>query len=406
MSQTYTDDVLSSAMVGKRCHIAMLTRIFSDNGGLELYTHRLIEGLLNKGFTITVICEHSHSQLTHNNLSVVQIASARKGSTKSERLDFYFHEFSNKLKELGPFDVVHSQHIAAQNVDIAHFHNHTVHRIIQNGKFWESFLNRMKLRYAANFKKRDHYDKYLASKAKVLIFPSSICKKDYESAYKLLSFRSEASHMVAYPGASLCFQKSAVDKSFSCNTSGENKDGFTFLFVGRGYRTKGLDVLLEACSMLTRKGIKYRLMIAGLKAKAHDKFRLNVLGISKYVQYLGFEKNMQRLYSKANAIVQPSRYETFGMSVLQGMEYGLAPIVSRVSGCSEILSHGQNALILENHLSASELATLMERLIEKPDFARVLSDQAVQTSNNFSWSNTASVVESAYDQVLQKQTTN
>jgi len=185
--------------------IAMVTRIFSGSGGLELYTHNLVEGLLARGHQVTVICEENHSELVHENLTVRQFAAPPKKFSKGERLDYYFVQVSQKIRDLGHFDVVHSQHLAIENADVAHFHNHTIRGMIKRARLWERCVREFKLKVIPGYIKRDKYDQLSALTGKVLMFPSLACKNDFEETYNLPMFRDLASHIVAYPGASLKF---------------------------------------------------------------------------------------------------------------------------------------------------------------------------------------------------------
>ena len=64
------DETLSLISVEGR-HVAMLTRWFSREGGLELYCHRLVEELLDRGVRVSVVCEENKSDFDHENLAVI-----------------------------------------------------------------------------------------------------------------------------------------------------------------------------------------------------------------------------------------------------------------------------------------------------------------------------------------------
>jgi len=377
----------------------MVTRIFSPRGGLELYAHCLVEGLLSAGHEVTVVCEEKHSELVHKNLKVVQFSGPGKNLDKGQRLEFYFDKVSKLLGELGPFDIIHSQHLAVENVDVAHFHDHTVAKLTRNGRPWENFVNAAKAKFSNNYKKRFAFDKLLASQAKVLMFPSLICQRDFEETYDLLSFRSAESHLVAYPGCSTTFTE-ATNKSDLRASEGNPPPVRTFLFVGRGYRKKGLDVLLRACSELAQRGVSFKLLLAGIRLNSVTKLQINAFGIAEYVEELGFVEKMSPVYKRAQVIVQPSRYEPFGMAVVQAMKHGLVPIVSEVSGVSEVLRSGHDSLILKNHLDHNELADLMNLLAKDVVLLERLNSHVGETSSRFSWENTLRVTEEAYKLAL------
>ncbi len=70
------------------------------------------------------------------------------------------------------------------------------------------------------------------------------------------------------------------------------------------------------------------------------------------MKFLGRVFDLAELYANCDIIVQPSRYETFGMAVLEAMQYHVVPVVSKKCGISEILTDDVNAIILDDHLSA------------------------------------------------------
>jgi len=386
---------------------AILVRNFAKSGGLELYAYKLIKGLLAYGLDITVICEQAKVQLAHERLKVVEVPHHKTGASKARQLEHYCKEFSSALDRLGPFEIVHSHHVGATPVNVVTFHNHTVFRIEECGKSIEAEINKFKLLFRSDYKLRQDMDARLTKSAEVLIFPSKVCKQDYVKHYHL---NRPASLVVAYPGWQLG-EDSKIEKINSAdnqpilpvNFPADHDKNRTIIFVGRGYRKKGLDVLLSACSLLQRNNYSFKLLIAGLNEKAIDRLRLYCLGLNKCVSYLGFQKNMNSLYEAASIIVSPSRLEPFGMAVLQGMSYGLVPVVSKVSGVAELLSHDKDALIIENHLDAAELAKKLAYLLDNEDQLNRLSKQAQAKAKTINWQTTVDTTLAAYRQIFHKK---
>ena len=175
---------------------------------------------------------------------------------------------------------------------------------------------------------------------------------DYSRHYK---FDPQAIAFV-HPGANLPSDSEGAHSLDSQSAPTPAGDTFNFLFVGKGYRKKGLDILLAACALLKRKTPHFKLSIAGLRQKPLSKIHLSILGVEKQVQYLGFQKDMNAVYKNAQSIILPSRIEPFGMAPIEGMLRGLVPIVSQVCGVAEVLSDDLDSLILKNHLSPEELS--------------------------------------------------
>ena len=391
-----------------KVRVAMLVRNFSQSGGLELYAYEVIKGLLEHGINITVICENANAELKHEKLKVVQIPGHSKASpSKAERILHYFQEFSSAITKHGPFDIVHSHHVGAAPVDVVTFHNHTVFRIEDCGKPAEIELNKFKLLFRSDYKLRQEMDSKLTQQATALIFPSVVCKQDFMKYYQLDKLRNIASLIVAYPGWQLPQNNLPTGKLPAVKQNSDllstDKKMTTMIFVGRGYRKKGLDVLLLACRILKSKNYSFKLLIAGLAGKPFDLLRLKMWGLSDCVSYLGFCQDMERVYQAGSIIVMPSRVEPFGMSTLQGMSYGLVPVVSKVSGVAELLSEDKDALIIDNHLDAEELSKKLAYLIDNPQQIDSRGEQAQTKARSVNWQSTVDKTLGSYRLVFQKK---
>jgi glycosyltransferase involved in cell wall biosynthesis len=369
----------------------MIVRNFSPAGGLELYTHKLVEGLLARDVHVTVLCTQSSSPLEHPNLQVCKFRRST-AKLKAQRLVEEFYSVNEAFIELATggmqFDIVHSQHQPMQNANVVTFHNHTVQYLSKVGLPWEQMAAKIKSSFVPAYRLRNYFDRMLFESAKCNIFTAGVTKDDFVSVYS-----TRAPQMVAYPGADL-------EKSVKNSPAANNHHNNSFLFVGRGYRKKGLDILLDACAQLKRHSIPFKLLIAGLPHKLLYDTRLRMLGISEDVEFLGFQSDMDAVYRQCSYFVMPSRVEPFGMAAVQAMQYGIVPIVSKESGVSEVLSHGRNALILQNHLSAKELASLMMSLLQDKELSVRLAKQAIITARNLTWDKTLQSTLNAYDATL------
>ncbi len=376
-------------------HIAMVVRVFSGTGGLELYAHKIIEGLLEKGHKLTVICQEKHTDLVHPALKIICLPTPPSHALKYQRLQFLYQQASQALIEHGPFDLVHSQHCPVNGAEIVTFHNHTVEQFSRSGSTIEALINNLKSTLVPAYRLRKHYDQLLCQQAFCLIFTSHIGREDYLQTFHNLPQLSIKPYMVAYPGISTGTTMPGNDIPLSQDPV------FTFLFVGKGYRKKGLDVLLKSCALLTKQNKNFKLLIAGLKEKWIDRAKLQWLGLEGRVQYLGFVSEMSTVYRQASAFVMPSRLDIFGMAALESMYKELVPIVSSRAGISEVLEHGKTALILQDPLNAKELSSLMAQLINNPELVKQLSCKAQELSRQFVWEKTIESTLKAYQLVLQ-----
>jgi D-inositol-3-phosphate glycosyltransferase len=116
--------------------------------------------------------------------------------------------------------------------------------------------------------------------------------------------------------------------------------GLTALWVGQtGYR-KGLDVAMAAVAEARADLPGLRLRVVGIPAgKATDG-----------VDWLGIipPDSMAEVYRDADLFIFPTRYESFGLVVIEAMAAGLPVIVSDVIGAG-IVTDGRNGVVVAGH---------------------------------------------------------
>lgn len=390
------DETLSLISVEGK-HVAMLTRWFSCEGGLELYCHKLVEELLDRGVRVSVVCEENKSDFSHENLAVIDYGPPFKKLSKGDAYRYAFRKTRETLERLENVDLVHSQQLPSPRHEVVTFHNHTVNRLSNTGRSLERVVNRAKSSFTDRYQTKMLFDRRLASEANCRIFVSSTEQEEY---YREFNLDQSSPYVIAYPGATTGREVETTDGEPRDFDEYERVSRFPFLFVGKGYRMKGLDVLFKACRLLKSYGAEFELNVVGLEKKPILAAALMRYKIEDRVNFLGYVFDVSRVFDRCYAIVTPSRLESFGMAPLQAMRHGLVPIVSRVSGIAEILESGVNGLILENHLDEGELAFQMKRLIDEPDLLSAMSSRARERACDFTWEKTADATIFAYQHVI------
>lgn len=105
------------------------------------------------------------------------------------------------------------------------------------------------------------------------------------------------------------------------------------LFVGRLHPIKGLERLLAALARLDVSR-RPRLLLAGTGSRTYTadlRRHAKALGLRERVEFLGSVSGeaLRALYQEATALVLPSRYENFGMVVLEALREGCPVIAAR-----------------------------------------------------------------------------
>jgi glycogen(starch) synthase len=86
-------------------------------------------------------------------------------------------------------------------------------------------------------------------------------------------------------------------------------------------------------------------------------------------------QEVYRWYSAADVLVVPSRYEPFGMVVLEGMLHGLPVIAAEVGGPADILEHGRTGLFFPPR-NGTALAAALRQLVENDEDRRRMGHAA------------------------------
>jgi glycosyltransferase involved in cell wall biosynthesis len=137
------------------------------------------------------------------------------------------------------------------------------------------------------------------------------------------------------------------------------------LFMGRVHFIKGVDILLYAFArMIKKKGVNATLVISG----PDDGYMSKCFHIVREynlnnVIFTGQLNNIERVYAykEADLVVLPSRYETFGMTVLEAYACSKPVIASKVGGLIDLVVEGETGLLVdpENILKLSEAMEFM-----------------------------------------------
>jgi UDP-glucose:(heptosyl)LPS alpha-1,3-glucosyltransferase len=155
------------------------------------------------------------------------------------------------------------------------------------------------------------------------------------------------------------FKPSAEARRLIRNQIGLEENDFTILFVGSGFKRKGLDAAIRAVDRVPSA----RLVVAGEgKAAAHPR-----------VLMLGRRTDVSHLYAAADAFIFPTLYDPFPNAVIEAMASGLPVIVSRIAGVSEIIS--DDSIVIENPLDVEELSAAVRKL-EDPAFRKSMGEAA------------------------------
>lgn len=144
---------------------------------------------------------------------------------------------------------------------------------------------------------------------------------------------------------------------------------------------KGYDVLMRAAALLAERGVPCHFAIAGQgKGRLADSLLAlrKELGVEGRVHFVGFQESTEFLNS-VDLFALSSTSEGFSISTIEAMAAALPIVVTRCGGPEEIISHGENGLMVPP-ADPFALAGAIERLLGDPEQAQRLATQARETA--------------------------
>jgi glycosyltransferase involved in cell wall biosynthesis len=151
------------------------------------------------------------------------------------------------------------------------------------------------------------------------------------------------------------------------------EDDFTFVFVGRIVTDKGINELVAAFNNISLYSKPLKLLLVGEQESDLDplhKSTLEILTKNDQIIQVGFQRDIRPYLAISNVLVFPSYREGFPNVVMQAGAMGLPAIASDINGCNEIITHGENGILIPKKNTAKiEIALLLlknnEKLYEK-----------------------------------------
>lgn len=124
---------------------------------------------------------------------------------------------------------------------------------------------------------------------------------------------------------------------------------FTFCFVGRMVRDKGINELISTFIRLHKQYPQARLLLVGPFEKELDPVLPDIeKAIQEHpaIRFVGLQPDVRPFLAASDALVFPSYREGFPNVVLQAGAMGLPSIVTDINGCNEIILPNENGMII------------------------------------------------------------
>ncbi len=174
-----------------------------------------------------------------------------------------------------------------------------------------------------------------------------------------------------------------------------------FLYLGRHDPYKNIQGLITAFAALKKKQ-NYQLWIAGSTDKRftpqlkQQTLELNIAEQVKFIDYVSYE-DLPIIISNAIALVSPTFWEGFGLTVLEAMACGTPVITSNLASLPEVVG---DAAILINPNNQLEITNAMTEIAEDSQTRSQLSNCSLARAQLFSWQKTGQATQEVLRQFI------
>lgn len=241
----------------------------------------------------------------------------------------------------------------------------------------------------------EHYDRetYAASSLRQVIAVSRRTGAELERHYQVPRERIAVIPNGVDPGAfnASAYPEAAWDlrRSLSLPAS-----AMIALLIGT-YVRKGLETAIHA---VKKTGIEdLHLVVAGAGDAEQAHAWAAAAGMGERLHLLGPRDDPERLFAASDVFVLPTRYEPFGMVIVEAMASGLPVVVSETAGAAELIRHGENGFLVAEPDDIDGFADGIRAALTA---APALGRSARSTAMSVAWPRIAELTEATYHRAL------
>lgn len=378
----------------RRCKIAVVIPKYGLLGGAEGFAAELTERLAARpDFEIHVFANRwvsASERVTFHKVPIIKFPR----SLSSPSFAFFA---GRAIIVAGPFDIIHT-HDRIFTADV-----YTMHGIPHRWWIREVRKKRLSLFDRSLVAVEDHL--VLQGGCRRFLAVSGLVRDIFFSEYPV----DPSLVRVIHPGVDTApYEKlnrdtcrQAIRERYSIGL-----DETLILFVAMNFDVKGLDYLLRGLSLLRRRNpeASFTLLVAGHGDEKKYRHLASEQGIADRVIFAGAVKRekLPEFYLAADIYAMLSRFDTFGMVVLEAMAAGLPVLISGRVGAKDVVLEGENGFIVENPEMSDVVAEKIEMVLS-PELREAMRAGALKTAAKNAWETAVKKVVTVYREIVTDQ---
>ncbi|MFC1585941.1 glycosyltransferase family 4 protein, partial [Fibrobacterota bacterium] len=153
--------------------------------------------------------------------------------------------------------------------------------------------------------------------------------------------------------------------------------------IGEG---SGYEFLIEAYGLVIQKVPEAQFVIAGSGALERD---MKKLALAKDLPDISFRGNvphreMVELFSQASVLVHGTKYESFGITLVEAMAAGTPPVAFAVGGIPDIIENGETGYTVP-YGDTGMFADRVIKLLDTPNLRKEMGEKARRDAQKYKW---------------------
>lgn len=295
---------------------------------------------LTKSCRLIVADRHSLVSFTkpYKFKKLYDILEEPQGATIFRRLLWHILNILFKALEMHLYSLYIKEQMTGESFDTAIIYSDRVAEITVKALNAKKFL----MFYHHGAMRKEYHDRYGYEKSEKIIAVSD------NIAQKLKEYRKKYANKIVTVNNVIDID-SIIEKSKEDIVEDGlfSEDNFNIVSCGRLAKEKGFDLAVEACRLLVennQKNINWIFVGDGPERKSIEK-QLALYNLKNFIKLVGMKKNPYPYIAKADLFVQPSRVESFGLTIAEAMILGVPVLSTQTDGAKEIFEVKEAGLL-------------------------------------------------------------
>ena len=182
---------------------------------------------------------------------------------------------------------------------------------------------------------------------------------------------------------------------------GISENELVMVFASMNFEIKGLDDIIASLGRLQKQIPRFKLVVAGKGNTKKYRKIASEAGVAENIVFTGVlsREKLTDLYLAGDLYVMLSKFDTFGMVVLEAMAAGLPVMVSSHVGAKDLVIQNENGFVVDDPSDHDRVAFILKAMLDENNRRR-MSAAALTTAAENSWDAATEKYRALYAEIL------